>query len=857
MRSELLNGIWSCRGKNRENQPISFPVQIPGTVHTGLCNQRELEEIYYGKKADEWMWIEEKEWTFSKTFSYQKGEDFQKAELEFSGLDTYCKVFFNEIPLGFCDDMHIGYCFDVTDSIKDGENQIRLEFLPPASQTADIDYGECEGVFSSDRIFVRRMQCTFGWDWVHRLVTMGIWKDVTLYTNRFVKIDCLQASLKGLTPYGANMELYLKGAHDKKFFPDAFSKREVHEVKSPMVTFGVKNPQGEVIHSHKRMFREEILREYITITDAQLWYPNGYGAQPLYTLSATVTDEQDNLLYEKTVSFGIRDIQILEIQDEKGSTEEALATEKFKEFVPTPMQENECYGFILLINGEKIMCKGANWVPADVFPGNVPTEKLENLIRIAKDGNINMLRLWGGGYFESDAFFDLCDRYGIMLQQDFLMGCGTYPFDADYLESHSDAARHFTEQFREECEQNIQRICSHPSIIWWNGDNENQMEITENTVNNSRRIAMEITDTVIKKYDTTRRFFSSSPWGGSYNNSPARGMFHATGYLDFYFSVISKTDMSDYEANFASGVARFSNETPVISGISSYSLRRFMDEEDMKPGKIEMMDYHTKNHPAPQYRDFHLIHHIDMAGEKLFGAYQSIEDRLYKMNLLGYEWVRVVMESYRRHQWFSSGNLFWMYNDCWPAIGWSMVDYFGVPKNGYYSMKRTSARLCTSFVKEGDKIRLYLSNNGVLDAEGVATVYRICADGGIVDKKEIPVSSKKNEVQILDETDAFCADGTQILVCDLGTDQGNDRCWYFGIKPSELKFASANVQAKRTEDGFLLKTDKLAFFVTVDAEVVLEDNCILMLPGEEKHIKAQPSQTAQTEEFKVNWLNRF
>lgn len=278
-------------------------------------------------------------------------------------------------------------------------------------------YLEQSGAFSDGRMYTRRMQCTYGWDWVNRFVTMGIWRDVAICENRFVNIECLNVNLMGLSEYGAQLELYIKGKHDKRFFDGAFKKIRYHFETSPMVKFTVADPDGRVIYEKSKLFREAITTDYLTVEKPRLWYPNGYGESPLYTLTEEVIGDNSEVITSKTINFGIRDVQIIQRYDKVGEDTYKTAEEMYNALIKVPKGENEFASFELIVNGVRVICKGANWVPADPFPGNVTSDKYKALLKLAKDGNINMLRVWGGGIFEDDEFYNLCDRYGIMLQQ--------------------------------------------------------------------------------------------------------------------------------------------------------------------------------------------------------------------------------------------------------------------------------------------------------------------------------------------------------------------------------------------------------------------------------------------------------
>ena len=396
MKTTSLNGKWTLLGNRENGDKISITATVPGTVHTALSESGIIGDMFWDKNADSVSWIEDNSWEYRRDFDIT--DDYNKLEIEFKGLDTYCVVYVNEEKIASCDNMHITYTLDITEYAKKGNNTVRLVFLPPVAQEKKIPAGECEGVFSINRFYTRRMQCTYGWDWVNRFVTMGIWRDVTLYADRYVKIDCLQAVTEGITAAGATVKLYAKGSHDRRFFPDTFEKRGYHFGTSPMLRFTVKSPGGEVVYTCKKLFREAVVTDYVTIENPELWYPNGYGESPLYALEAIVTDENDSAICSSGVNFGIRDIQIVWRADKIGTYTYDTAKKMFDRFSQKEASENEFESFELFVNNTKIICKGANWVPADPFPGNVSEDKYNALLSLAKDGNINMLRVWGGGY---------------------------------------------------------------------------------------------------------------------------------------------------------------------------------------------------------------------------------------------------------------------------------------------------------------------------------------------------------------------------------------------------------------------------------------------------------------------------
>jgi len=854
-----LNGQWKVSGVDKDGMPISFPAKIPGTVHTAMMECGLINDLYYGDNAEKYKWIEYSHWTFEREFDVCKYSDTKRLELEFSGLDTYATVYLNGVEILKADDMHLAYTVDVTDLAHNGINTLKIDFAPTKEYADKAEMPVIRGAFAQDRFFIRRMQCTYGWDWVRRFVTVGIWRDVTLYRDRTVKIQCLKASLKGMIGKDANMELFINTDVLKKEFHDTYIKRGQHYSTAPMAHITVKDPDGNVIYKENKLIREEDMYDYVTVKNAKLWYPAGYGEQPLYDFEVAVSNGFGEVITEKSIKFGIRDVQIVEEFDAPNSKEEKIAKAQFEKFFSdNEIQPNDCASFTLYVNGVKIFCKGGNWVPADPFPGNVSEEKYEELIRTFAKGNMNMFRVWGGGIFEEDIFYSLCDKYGIMIQQDFLSACGRYPYDDEDLEGDLPYEAYVSDQMKREAEYNIKRIMYHPSIMWWNGDNENIMWWNDDFINNARRISLGINRPIVKRLDPERRYFASSPSLGSVNNVPSRGFHHATGFCDRFMDPIVNTDMDNYMEVFEGALSRFANETPVIGGMGMCNLKRFMSESDMAIGEKEIFDYHTPNPPALTFKKHSLFTRIDLGGEKIFGEFKSTEDRIYKQCLVGYEWARSVTEYYRRNKWFASGLLFWMYNDCWPGLGWSMVDYYLTPKHTYYAMKRTCKPLISTIHINDGKAVVTVCNDSLIKYDIKGKLYIVNNDKGITKAIDFDGSIDKNiskEVFTYDVSD-ITFDGDNVIICDIISGDITDRSFYLGVKPAKLNFKKAKVKMEIKGDKVALKTDKTAFFVALDGEYNFSENVIMLLPDEETTITMEKSYKADTEDITLMWLNK-
>lgn len=619
---------------------------VPGCVHTDLYPS---EWMFWEKNDEKCRWIEEQDWRYEKRFVIEKLSGHPV--LVFEGLDTYCDIYLNHVKVGSADNMFIPHRFSVEGILQEGRNILEVAFRSPVREVEGLEM--LPGAFTTERLHTRRLQCTYGWDWVSRFVTCGIYRPAYIELEGSMELEDVYIFTKEIDAYSAQIKVT---EHFKYYEQGSIVKTEVLD------------PAGEVAAVSEYYCEEEEGVLYFDIPEPQLWYPRPYGAQPLYTLRITVGEQ---VTEER---FGIRMVKILQLPDRD---EEALqkcralqATVSGQEY-----DQNETYsGFILLINGVRIFCTGANWVPCEPFPSAEEEGKITELLTKAATGGINMIRVWGGGLFEKQHFYRECDRLGLLVTQDFLMACGQYP--------EEDA--HFREQLRREAEFAAIYLRNHPCLVWWTGDNENAVNGHDTMEHYQGRIsARKVIAPVLEKLDYNRVFLFSSPYGGKKYASKTVGTTHNTQFLGSTLQYINGEDVSDYKEYFKDFTARFIAEEPMMGAASAASMARFLDEGNLQ--KEELWLHHTKTNPALGKELYDII--VEFA-RKLLGEFTDWEDRCFKLRYLQYEWVRLTLGNARSNLWFNSGIVYWMLNDCWPAaIGWSLLDYYAEPKGGYYAIK--------------------------------------------------------------------------------------------------------------------------------------------------------------------------
>ena len=807
MRKILLDGAWEGL---RSSNGSTFPATVPGCVHTDLMKIGQLPgDIYWRDTAKQAQWIESEDWIYTRHFTVDTLEE--GAALVFECLDTYADIYLNDHLVGSADNMFITHRFAVDGKLDQGENTLRVVFCSPIQRTKGIPPRVAS--FTKERLYTRRMQCTYGWDWTMRFVTCGIPKSCYLVFDN--------------SPRAANTYIYTEQV-------DEFGAQLVCDTqflgyeKGLTYTITLEDPQGNPVYTNTRYCEESWHREYITVENPQLWYPVGYGKQPLYTLKITCGQE----VLRHTV--GIRTVKILQIADKPGTENYALCR-KLKETASGKEWDfNESFScFTPVINGKRIFCKGTDWAPCDPFVSEVTEEKITRILELSVQMGLNMIRIWGGGMFESEHFYSECDRLGIMVTQDFLMACGDYPEDEDW----------FIQALQKEAEYAAIALRNHPSLVWWNGDNENAVCGNEQMKEYwGRTSALKAIGPVLKKLDPARIFLPSSPYGGDRYASKTVGTTHNTQFLDHFFKYLENGDLTDYKDEYKQYLARFIAEEPSMGAVSTFSLRRMMDSRDIYETE-DMWLYHTQSNPA-LHRE--LFEYEKLFAEKVLGPFRDGQDRLFKLQYIQYEWVRVSFELARRNLWFNSGLLYWMLTDCWPAAsGWALIDYYGMPKASYYSFKRCAKEVVGSVDKETDGYSLTISNDGLAGQTLLVSIKKLNYKSGTL--TQCTEQSIRLDAQSVVRIPISCAlMQNEIIICDLQNDNIQDRCFY---KEGKLELTKTDYLRviEKTENSITVEATGYVHAVALEGNVVFSDSYFSLLPGQRRTVSFAPAQGEEPE----------
>ena len=795
MRKIYLHEGWSLSDAALDS---ILPARVPGCVHTDLINAGIVQDIFYRENNDKYGWIENTAPVYETSFDAELSDNVR---LKFDGLDTFASVYLNDVHLGDTHNMFIPHSFDVSGILKEQGNKLRVEFTSPVKAVEGMPVSP-GFAFTGDRINARRIQCTYSWDWVDRFVTMGIFRPVYLEYREGLEIEDVYVRTDALDSFGASLvaEYTLSG----------FDKPGI--VEATLVSC-----DGRTVYRDRFYADRELMVRKMDIPEPQLWYPAGYGDQPIYTLTAKTDTSEFN------TTFGIRTIRIINHRDEPGSEYYERAKEAAKTSVAgVRTLDDNFFGFRVIVNDKEIFCRGGNWVPCDPFQSEESDEKIRTLVRQSREMGANMLRVWGGGLFEKPSFFDECDKQGILVCHDFLMACGQYPEKEEW----------FINELLLESEYAVKLMRNHPCLAWFHGDNENAVDGSDISPDyTGRSSALDGIYPSIYKYSKNIPFLASSPWGGNMFNSITSGTSHNTNFLGEIFDYVYTTDCADYKEFLAQFTSRFVSEEPTFGAICRESMLEFMTEEDLTGEDESILKFHSKTNPG---LPVHIYDDIRAFAEHVLGDFKSGEDRYFKMKYIQCEWVKITQELVLRNLGYTNGIIYWMFNDCWPAsVGWAFVDYYLRRKPSYYAFRRLSVPV-TASVDICTK-RLVVSSTADEARAADMTVHFFDLDDSLKKLGELRTSVGLDAYSSLslDISDKV-KDGVLVVV-DVESEGELYRSYYKSGK-LEIKRSDNFDVIEKTEDSVTIRARSYLQAVELEGDYTFSDNYFTMLDGEVKTV---------------------
>jgi beta-mannosidase len=692
-------------------------VTVPGDVHQALFFAGDIPDFHGEGGEEARQWICAKEWWWRRNFEAAPAVAGDRLILNFQGLDTFATIYLNGSEIGASENMFVGKEIDVTDRVLAGSNILAIRFDPVPlrleGRTASSWPGIGASVEVTKRNLVRKAQFGWGWDWGPSLPTVGIWRSVELKRQRWAAIDMLQFRTLSLTADGS-AEIRID-AEIEAFSGDA----------PPTLHIEIAAPDGTVIVSEPadltRKGDRDVAELTTRIAGAQLWWTADLGAQPFYRVTATLrqgTDELDR----KDLRVGIRTIELDTSPD---------AAEPGTDF------------FRFVLNGRPIFAKGACWIPAHSLVGVLTREHYRPLIEATARGGMNMLRIWGGGIYEHDAFYDLCDEQGVLVWQDFMFACSPYP------ENYPD----LVESIAAEAAYQVRRLRHHPSLALWCGNNENQF--IQDFVNEAvgAKLPLEgslfydkIIPDAVAKHDPAVPYWPGSPFGGPHANSMRSGDLHnwtvwhglppvpddkSTGAVDLSPEGVA------YQ-RYAEDMGRFISEFGIQASPVMETLRRSVPADQLSL-KSPAMENRIKDNPKNK---------VDAMLEPATGLPSNLQEYVDFTQIVQAEGLKFGIEHFRRRKPHCSGTLIWQLNDCWPGVSWSLLDFYGFAKAGYHYVRRVYAPLLASFKPlEDGSVELWITNDEARDVSGDLVVELVDMNNGIVWTETLDYSVPDNGSQ--------------------------------------------------------------------------------------------------------------
>lgn len=782
--------------------------RVPGTVHQDLLDHGRLPDPFYGMNEQKVQWVEKEDWLYRTVFTVTADQlKSDAAWLTFEGLDTYADVYLNGSLLLKADNMFVGHKLAVKDVLREGENRLMIRFRSPVEETApqwdtdgfnypaDNDHSE-----KRMSVYTRKAPYSYGWDWGIRLATSGIWRPVKLTFCNGAAIDDFFVRQQEVTEQVAKVDNQL----------------EINNVTSTP-----KEAQVKVVYAYGEQ-ADTLTRTVVLqpgknslsmpawIEKPHLWMPNGWGDPALYTFTATVSVDGKEVA-SREEAIGLRSIRVVMEDDKDGKS------------------------FYFEVNGKPMFAKGSNYIPGDALLPNMTGERYARLFEDIRAANMNMVRVWGGGIYEDDRFYEEADRNGILVWQDFIFACTTYPHDPTFLKRVS-----------EEAVYNMRRLRNHASLAMWCGNNEIYegmrywgwkdkyspvvwKEMTEGYDVLFRQLLPEL----VAANDPGRFYMHGSPYEANWGRPESWKIADSHNWGTWY-------GQKPFES-LDTEIPRFMSEYGFQAFPEMKTIRMFASPEDYEL-ESPVMNAHQK----ASIGNF-LI-------KKTMALYYKVpekfEDLIYAGLILQGQGMRHGIEAHRRHRPYCMGSLPWQLNDSWPVVSWSSIDYYGNWKAMHYQIRRAFAPVLVDAIKKGNNLSYYIMSDRLTDEELTLNLELMDFNGKVYRKQKVdgllPANTSKLFYQEpVEQALAGRDSATTFMHMVVKSKKGevlSDEIYYFAHPKDQLLPKTPlqwQVKQKKGYCEVTVKADKLArdIFIEVPVQGVrFSDNFFDLLPGQKKKV---------------------
>ena len=800
-----LHSGWKFRQANRNEW---HPATVPGVVHTDLMDNGLIEDPYYRLNERSLQWIDKEDWIYEVSFdagALMRG--YEHIRLEFLGLDTYADVFLNETQILTADNMFRRWAAEVKPLLKERGNVLRVYFHSPINKALPLyeslpyryeawndqaDNGGLDGKKLSP--FTRKAGYHYGWDWGPRLVTSGIWRPVKLQGWNELRLEDVFHRQTEVSSEAARVETQVE-------------IEAAAPVENAVVTVsdGKRVLGSRSVQLHAGMNRVSVP---FTIEHPKLWWCRGMGEPHLYTFRTSV-ELGGRVLAGHSAQVGFRSV--------------------------TVEKKPDAYGRSLrfLLNGEPVFCKGANYIPCDCFLPRVTRETYERTIRDAVDVNMNMLRVWGGGIYEDDFFYELCDREGILIWQDFMYACAVYPAEGALLEN-----------MRLEAVDNVKRLRNHACVVYWCGNNENQDSWLSGWKYDVDKVDPKYSDIIWKQYEE-QYYRMLAQVVAEY--APDMGYQPTSPFSDYgAMSNDHEGDRHYWEVWHAKKpITEYNRQRSRF--FSEYGFQSFPCFETVKryaplPGDQDITSEVMMSHQRGGEHANNLIKSY------LLNEYHEphdFESFLYASQILQGDAIKTAIEAHRRDKGYCWGSLYWQHNDCWPVASWASRDYYGRWKAQHYFARQAYRDLLVSpIADEEGMLNIYVVSDRPASCSGTLDVKVIKLTGEIISdfRQTVKIAANTSRKLFSIELDKALKNipKEDVFIYARLTDKNKNiySNQYFLVKQKEVNYPKVSItrDIKPVEGGFevTLKSDYFAravFLSTGDAESSFSDNYFDILPG--------------------------
>jgi beta-mannosidase len=825
VRQEISEG-WKLKQVRGNNW---YAATVPGVVQLDLLNNGLIEDPFFRLNERSIQWVDKEDWEY-KTIFHVQPELFAKdnIELEFKGLDTYADVYLNDSCILKADNMFRQWRVEVKTLLKKDGNVLRIYFHSPIKVDlpkfdaihypieAGNDQSENGGILNKKlSVFARKAGYHYGWDWGPRIVASGIWRPVYLAGWNNARIDNIHYIQEDVTAKKAALRVRAEVIADKSIAATLSIRVE-----------GVRNTwQKEALLNAGK----NVIELDMNISRPKLWWSNGLGEPYLYPFTATLsTGDPAAVADTRTDPIGLRKLKVIYEKDADGHT------------------------FHFELNGVRIFAKGANYIPQDILLPRVTDADYEKTVRAAVDARMNMLRVWGGGIYENKIFYDLCDRYGILVWQDFMFACSTYPMTPRMIEN-----------IRQEAIDNVVRLRNHPCIALWCGNNENhtawfnwgwmsayeRLGVLDELRKDYKDIFHQVLPEVVAAYDPTAFYWPSSPYAGNPDARAETGkaIWNADGDAHYWGVWHGRDSIANYNVIRA----RFFSEYGFQSFPEYQSVLKYAPEErDHDIYSDVMMAHQRGGSQANALIEWYLLN--EYRRPKDFPSF------LYMGQLLQGDAIKTAIEAHRRAMPYCMGSLFWQHNDCWPVASWSSRDYYGRWKAQHYFARKAFDDILVSPVSEDGSLNVYIVSDRLHPVHGALDVRIIELKSGqvVYERKSnvtLPANSSSVRFRASIETLLTGRDAGEVVVHarftetqgKVATIRSNN---YFLCRYKDIDFPKASIRASSVaaHDGYdvTVKSDAFArgVFLSIEGtDNFFSDNYFDLLPGEEVTIHVTTS----------------